>query len=95
MARWDYIDLVRIAVAGVLVVCTIGLAAQQPQVPGAFRSRITMVPVDVRVVDREGRPITDLTRADFQVFEDGRPQEISAFDHVLFAPEAVDPAETL
>ena len=95
MARWDYIDLVRIAVAGVLVVCTIGLAAQQPQVPGAFRSRITMVPVDVRVVDREGRPITDLTRADFQVFEDGRPQDIATFDHVLFAAEPIDPAETL
>jgi hypothetical protein len=29
-------------------------------VPGAFRSRITLVPVDVRVLDRNGKPITDL-----------------------------------
>ena len=43
------------------------------------------------MVDRQGRPVTDLTRADFQVLEDGRPQEIAAFEHVVLRPEA--PAE--
>lgn len=75
----------------VLAVST--LAAQQTRVPGAFKSRITLVPLDVRVVDRQGRPVTDLTRADFQVLEDGRPQEIAAFEHVVLRPEApADPA---
>ncbi len=56
---------------------------QQPsraQVPGAFRSAITMVPVDVRVVDRNGRPVTGLERSDFTILEDGVPQEIAHFE---------------
>lgn len=63
-------------------------AGQQPQVPGAFRSRITLVPVDVRVLDRDGRPIAGLTREDFRIFEDGRPQEIAAFEHIVFTADA-------
>jgi VWFA-related protein len=74
------------------VALTAGVSAQQPQIPGAFKSRITMVPVDVRVIDRAGRPVTDLTRADFQVLEDGRPQEIGAFEHVVFSAEPGSPA---
>jgi VWFA-related protein len=78
-----------------LAVCVLAAAAaaQQPQLPGAFKSRITLVPVDVRVLDRQGRPVTDLTRADFQVFEDGRPQEIGAFEHVVFSAAANDAAD--
>ncbi|HEX6323277.1 MAG TPA: hypothetical protein VFZ36_06080, partial [Vicinamibacterales bacterium] len=73
-----------------LAICAaaFGAGGQQPQVPGAFRSRITLVPVDVRVLDRDGRPVAGLTREDFQVFEDGRPQEIAAFEHVVFTGDA-------
>lgn len=74
----------------ILLAALLSVAAvegQQPQVPGAFRSRITMVPVDVRVLDGKGRPVTDLTRDEFQIFEDGRRQEIGAFDHVTFTAE--------
>jgi len=78
----------RFLIAG-LTLAALGSSAagQQPQVPGAFKSRITLVPIDVRVVDRRGRPVTDLTRADFQVFEDGRLQDISDFEHVALTPE--------
>lgn len=82
------------------VLLTVGLGllvaavhAQQPQVPGAFRSRITLVPVDVRVIDRHGRPVTDLTQADFQILENGRPQDISAFERVVFTAEAGAPPD--
>jgi hypothetical protein len=34
------------------------------------------------VVDRTGRPVTDLTAADFEIIDNGRPQEIVAFQRV-------------
>ena len=77
-----------VVTAGLVLSVAAAAAAQQPQIPGAFRSRITMVPVDVRVVDRQGRPVTGLTRDDFEVFEDGRAQEIAAFEPVTFTADA-------
>jgi VWFA-related protein len=41
--------------------------------------------VDVRVLDREGNPITDLTAADFTVLEDGVPQKIEHFSTQAYA----------
>lgn len=38
-----------------------------------------LVQLDVTVTDRDGRPVADLTEADFEVLEDGRPQAISHF----------------
>src|SRR5688500_11534000 len=79
---------VRVAVVLALsLVC--GLDAQQGQVPGAFRSRITLVPLDVRVVDRDGRPVTDLKQEDFTVLEGGVPQRIG---HFSFDMLRADPA---
>ena len=64
-------------------------AQQQPQqVPGAIRSQITMVPVDIRVLDRNGRPVTDLTPADFIVTENGVRQKIVHFTAQGLVPEA-------
>src|SRR5262245_38623931 len=45
----------------------------------SFRSRIDIVQVTVAVADAEGRLITGLTKNDFQIFEDGTPQEITQF----------------
>jgi VWFA-related protein len=74
------------------VVCIFVLplsAQQQPrQVPGAIRSQITMVPVDIRVLDRNGRPVTDLTQADFIVTENGVRQKIVHFTAQGLVPEA-------
>src|SRR4026209_2388051 len=52
--------------------------AQEPQ-PPSIRTRITMVPIDVRVVDRDGVPVTDLKQEDFTVFENRVPQQIKHF----------------
>jgi Ca-activated chloride channel family protein len=38
-----------------------------------------LVNLDVRVVDRNGRPINDLKQADFHVFEENQPQQIEFF----------------
>ena len=51
--------------------------AQQPQQP-VFRSGVQVVEVDARVFDRDGRFVTDLTIDDFEILEDGVPQDIVA-----------------
>jgi len=64
--------------------------------PQVFRGRIALVPVDVRVVDRAGDPVRDLTRDDFTILENGVRQTISHFEIVdrtgPAAPEAREPS---
>ena len=55
-------------------------AAQPPDRP--FRRNIEGVQIDLRVVDRDGRFVRDLTRDDLTIAEDGREQSITAFDLV-------------
>lgn len=74
------------------LVCSIGLATaiasltasprqdsrRDPQAP-TYRSGVTAVPIDVRVIDKDGKPIVDLREGDFTVLEDGVPQAIAHF----------------
>jgi VWFA-related protein len=69
--------------AGV-VCCALGLlvaapAATPQQTPPVFRTGTILVPIDVRVLDKKGKPVTDLTAADFTVTEDNVRQEIRHF----------------
>src|SRR5688572_8412573 len=83
-------------------------AAQQPQTPQpqepppvTFRVEINYVEVDAIVTDAQGNPVTDLTAADFEILEDGRPQAVTAFSLVnlpierserpLFAAAPIEP----
>jgi VWFA-related protein len=80
----------------VLVAASVGaVAAQQP--PSTFRTAVTVIPVDVRVVDRSGKPITDLKAGDFTILEDGVPQEIVhfSFEQLRAASGAAAPAPSL
>lgn len=55
-------------------------AAQPPdEQPPSFRSGIDIVSLTVTVSDRDGRFVTDLEQADFQVYEDGVQQEVTFF----------------
>ena len=66
------------ALAGIGVLSLgLSLAAQEP----TFRSGSRVVPSYVTVVDANNRLVTDLTREDFEVFDNGRPQEITIFDN--------------
>jgi Ca-activated chloride channel homolog len=61
--------------------------------PGQFSSGVNLVEVYAAVVDRDGRPVTGLTRDDFSLLEDGRPQTLNAFaegDFPLAVAVAVD-----
>jgi VWFA-related protein len=66
-----------------------------PQAPAAQRSGVTfrsvsnLILVDVDVRDKNGLPVKDLKEADFQVFEDGKLQEIQKFTY-----EEVTPTKT-
>lgn len=64
---------------------------QAPQQP-VFRTGVDSVSVDVTVTDRNGRPVTDLTAADFDVREAGVPQTITSFRLIETGDGTDDPA---
>ncbi len=63
-----------------VVALALSAAGQQSTVPPlSQRVDVSVVNVDVTVVDRSGNPTSDLTAADFEVLEDGKPQKITNF----------------
>jgi Ca-activated chloride channel family protein len=61
-----------------LALCAVaGVAAQEPI--AQFTSRVQLVEVYATVTDAAGQPVMGLTRGDFEVSEDGQPQDISTF----------------
>jgi len=58
-----------------LIACACGVVVSAQ----VFRSSVLTVPVTVTVVDANGRLITGLLQSDFEVFEDGEPQRVTAF----------------
>lgn len=78
--RSGRVSRLALAILAAAAVASERVIAQEPS-PQArtFRGGITMVPVDVRVLDARGEPVTDLTEADFRIFEDDHPQEIQQF----------------
>jgi len=68
-----------LAVAGLSAQSPAPTPAAAPQQPSpTFRVQIDAVTMDVIVRDSDGRFVPDLTKADFQIFEDGVPQEIAS-----------------
>ena len=58
------------------------LAAQTPQDRPTFRSGANYVRVDMYAT-RDGNSVNDLTAADIEVLEDGVPQKVEDFEHVV------------
>lgn len=54
-------------------------SARPKQAPGVVRVTTHLVQVNVIVKDHHGQPVPRLTRDDFTITDDGKPQEISAF----------------
>jgi len=89
-----------LALGSLVVMCGSAsvIALQTP----VFRPSVTVVPVDVRVFDKDGREVSDLRREDFTILEDGKPQELTLFSHgsaaqggshtVSNEPRSTDPA---
>jgi len=77
-------------VGGCLVVLLAGVvraeraqAAQQLQQP-VFRGGVDLVTFDVRVVDKDGKPVPGLTANDFTVTLDGQRRPVRAIDYMTF-----------
>lgn len=73
----------RSAVMTLFAVLLLGASAPQrePQLPriGGETIEVSLVNLDVVVTDRNGERVHGLTATDFEVLEDGKPQEISNF----------------
>lgn len=70
------------------------MSAQQQ--PATFKAGVTLVGVDVTVLDRDGRPVTGLTPDDFQITLNGKPRPVRTLSYVeVAAPEAVGTLDAL
>lgn len=84
----------------ILIACALAAAAAtllsaqtQTQAPPAqprFRVEVNYVEVDAVVTDAQGNFVRDLTRDDFVVLEDGKPQQVTAFTVVDVPIERAD-----
>ena len=68
--------------------------AQSQKVPGTIRVQVTLVPVNVVVTDKDDKPVTDLTRDDFIILEDGVRQAVAHFSLQTLSASAPDPDAT-
>ncbi len=80
--------------AGLAVTALLALTAVAPVWSRQFRAGTALVLVDVVATRADGNLNRDLKRDDFQIFEDGKPQEVKQFQIVdleTVAADAVDP----
>ncbi|HEY7057955.1 MAG TPA: VWA domain-containing protein, partial [Vicinamibacterales bacterium] len=82
-----------VAAVALLALCAVSVQSQQvqPSPPRTvFRANTALVSVDVVVRDGSGAVVRGLTAADFDVLEDGKPQQVRsfAFEEVADRPDA-------
>ncbi len=63
----------------ILVACLTLIPSARAEEEYAETIDVNVVNVEVVVTDREGRPVTGLTRDDFELYEDGKKVELSNF----------------
>ncbi len=66
----------------------------QPAAVSGFRLRTTtrLVGVGIVAYDKKGHPVTDLKQGDFEIYDNGRKQEIKYFGQAGFAPSTTIPS---
>jgi len=69
------------------------LGAQDPAAPPQFRAGVDVFEFEVSVLDRNREPVRGLTKENFSVVENGKPQPIVGFSEVEF-PEGDGPLST-
>ncbi|MBN1567856.1 MAG: VWA domain-containing protein [Acidobacteria bacterium] len=72
-----------------------GATSPAAQSDAAFKIRVDveLVTAEVVVLDKKGKPVHNLKKEDFRLYEDGKQQEIASFDEVAEEAAAiVDPA---
>jgi VWFA-related protein len=91
-----------LALAVLVTLFTAAVPSMNAQAPAGqprpmFRANTQLVSVDVIVRDGSGTVVRGLTAADFEVLEDGKPQEIRSFsfEEISDHPKGVESAELL
>jgi VWFA-related protein len=85
------------ALAVAALAATMSLAAEgqdRSQPRPVFRTGLETISVDVIVRDRRGQIVRGLTAADFEIREDGRPQDVRAFSFEEIALTPLPPVES-
>ena len=78
-----------LAAALLTVVALSAGGAQTPQQRPVFRSGAIFVNVDA-YPRKDGKIVDSLTKADFEIFEDGKPQAVEEFEFVRVGPNTPD-----
>ncbi len=73
--------VVAVGLAGA-VAATVTAQSRAQQTPPVFRAKADVVELEVSVLDKDQQPVKGLKQSDFTIFEDGKPQDIVAFDSV-------------
>jgi VWFA-related protein len=66
----------------VLVLPIMWVSAQSPTQDAVIRIDVNLVQLDAVVTDSKGKAIADLTKEDFEVLQDGKPQTITNFSFI-------------
>jgi VWFA-related protein len=69
-------DTIMKTLVSLLAACTVTLGAVA-QAPMSETIEVRVTNVDVVVTDKSGKPVTGLTKADFEILDNGKPQEIT------------------
>ncbi len=68
--------------------------AVRPQKPIQYEARVTLKLIQVIVTDKKGNPVTDLSKDDFILYDNGEQKILTEFEkHVLSFPSAKAPAD--
>jgi len=101
MKRRRHGEIINLMLRSLLIfisgICAVALAQTKTQTPSQkpeaeptpFRVMVNEVIVPVTVTDYKGRFISDLNKADFKIFEDGREQKIEYFSREHNQPVVV------
>lgn len=73
--------MTRILTFGTLAACVLAVLQTTAQQPPSFKGASDVVRVFATVTDRDGRLVTTLTRDQFEVRDEGKPQPITQFDN--------------
>jgi Ca-activated chloride channel family protein len=73
--------MTRLLATGALLATTLTLGALAASQQPTFRGSGDIVRVFATVTDRDGRLVTTLTQAEFEIRDDGKPQPIAVFDN--------------
>src|SRR5260221_7555016 len=85
----------QIAIGVALVLASAIPAAAQKTGSGVVQEKasVTVVEVPVNVIGKDGKPLAGLTAADFELYDNGKKQEITGFEVAdLRAPATVPTA---